>query len=204
MPAARAADHATHARAALGAASGTLDPGKVSGAARHEGDLGEGCWGPRVLAGRGRGASGSRASTHWLLVGPAGLRGPWWPRAALLASCLSRIADTQDREIWRPWAANLDPLGSGRGQSCGKLPKALALKVFRPCPSRKSARVPPLALSESLPLTDTLGALEPSSPAGARTCQTQLFPDFPNQQCAQSPREAQLWLLWISATVTWK
>lgn len=42
MPAARAADRATRARAALGTASGTLAPCKVSGVAGHEGDLGEG------------------------------------------------------------------------------------------------------------------------------------------------------------------
>lgn len=42
MPAARAADRASRARAALGTVSGTLATGKVSGAARHESDLGEG------------------------------------------------------------------------------------------------------------------------------------------------------------------
>lgn len=90
--------------------------------------------------------------------------------------------------------------------------EAVEVKVVESCPrlwpSRSSGPVlaekvhvfPPLALSESLPFTDILGALEPSSSAGARTCQTQPFPDFPNQ----GPRESQTWLLWISATVTWK
>lgn len=42
MPAAGAADRATRAPAALGTDSGTLAPCKVSQAAGHEGDLGEG------------------------------------------------------------------------------------------------------------------------------------------------------------------
>lgn len=98
---------------------------------------------------------------------------------------------------WTPWEA-------GRGQSWGKLPKALALKVFRPCPCRKkkNCTCSPRALSGPCP------SLIPWGPAALLPSRCQCLsdptvPDFPNQRCAKGSREAHPWPLWISAIVTW-
>lgn len=147
MPAARAADRATHARAALGAASGTLAPGKVSGAARHEGDLGEGCWGPRVLAGRGRGASGSLAT-----------RGPGWPAWTLVATWgLAGFQPVKDRRYpetekpgdlgpltWTPWEAVEVKVGKVAQGSGPQGLQALSLQKKCTCSTAGLIRVPAL------------------------------------------------------------
>lgn len=96
----------------------------------------------------------------------------------------------------------MDPLGSGRGQSWEKLPKALALKVFRPCPCRaEEVHVFPAGFIMSLRFTNTLGHCSPPPQQLPEPVGLNSFLIF---LTLSVPREVQPHLFWILASVTWK